>query len=111
MDLSKKKCVPCEVGGKALNKKGVAIFSKDLKNWSIKNNKKIVRVFKFKDFKESMAFVNKVAEIAKTEGHHPDIYISYDIVTIELTTHKVKGLTENDFIIAAKVDKVLADRA
>ncbi|HEY9583735.1 MAG TPA: 4a-hydroxytetrahydrobiopterin dehydratase [Candidatus Paceibacterota bacterium] len=111
MDLSKKKCVPCEAGGKALSKKGVAVFSKDFPKWTVKGNKKIIRKFKFEDFKESIEFVNKVAKIAKTEDHHPDIYISYDIVTIELTTHKVKGLTENDFIIAAKVDKILADRA
>lgn len=107
MDLSNKKCIPCEVGGVSLKPEEVAIFSRDLSNWKVLDNKKIVRQFKFKDFKESMIFVNKVAGIAEVEGHHPDIGISYNEVTIELTTHAVGGLTENDFIVATKIDKIV----
>lgn len=65
---------------------------------------KIERVFKFADFKEAMVFVNKVAELAEKEGHHPDIHISYSKVTITLWTHAVGGLSLNDFILAAKID-------
>jgi 4a-hydroxytetrahydrobiopterin dehydratase len=108
MSLENKKCIPCEVGGDPLKPEEVAIFARDLKDWKVIENKKITRQFKFKDFNGSMSFVNKVAEIADREGHHPDIYISYNKVNIELTTHEVKGLTENDFIMVAKIDKVIS---
>lgn len=115
MDLSNKKCIPCEVGGLPLDPEAVAIFSRDLKEWKVVESNeaykgsvmKIVRHLKFKDFKESMIFINKVAEIAEGEGHHPDIKINYNEVTLELTTHAVGGLTENDFIIATKIDKIV----
>lgn len=106
MNLENKKCIPCEVGGQPMDSKGVAIFAKDLSEWQVLDNKKIKRTFEFSDFRESMIFVNKVAEIAETEGHHPDIYIYYNKVIIELTTHAVGGLTENDFIIATKIGKI-----
>jgi 4a-hydroxytetrahydrobiopterin dehydratase len=67
---------------------------------------KLRREFKFKNFKQSLAFVNKVSEIAESESHHPDIYIFYNIVKLELFTHAVGGLSENDFIMAAKIDEV-----
>ena len=69
-------------------------------------NHSIKKKFKFEDFKQAMVFVNKVADLANSEGHHPDIYIFYSIVEIELYTHAVKGLSENDFIMAAKMDKI-----
>ena len=106
MNLENKKCVPCEVGGKALESNEIAIFAEDLKDWEVIESKKLTRQFKFKDFKESMDFVNKVAEMADREGHHPDIHISYNKVNLELTTHAVKGLTENDFIIVSKIEKI-----
>jgi 4a-hydroxytetrahydrobiopterin dehydratase len=62
------------------------------------------RTFRFKDFKEAMAFVNQVAGLAEAEGHHPDIHISWNRVRLDLTTHAIKGLSENDFILAAKVN-------
>ncbi|MEI6345814.1 MAG: 4a-hydroxytetrahydrobiopterin dehydratase [bacterium] len=107
MDLSNKKCIPCEVGGVAFKPEEVVIFSRDLLNWEVLENKKLVRKFKFKDFKESITFVNKVAEIAEKEGHHPDIGINYNEVNIELTTHAVRGLTENDFILASKIEEII----
>lgn len=74
-------------------------------DWELKEDK-IEREFKFKDFKEAMVFVNKVAEIAEGEGHHPDMEIKYNKVEIELSTHAIHGLSENDFIVAAKIDKL-----
>ena len=74
--------------------------------WKEENNS-LYRKFQFKDFKEAMKFVNDVADIANHEGHHPDIYIFYNIVDLELFTHAVKGLSENDFIMAAKIDKLV----
>jgi 4a-hydroxytetrahydrobiopterin dehydratase len=67
----------------------------------------LTRRFRFKNFKEAMAFVNKVAELAEAEGHHPDIHISYNRVRLDLTTHAIKGLSDNDFIMAAKINRLL----
>lgn len=72
--------------------------------WRVEEGKKIERKFKFKDFKEAMDFVNKVAAIAEEQGHHPDMEISYNKVEIELTTHAIGGLSTNDFIIASKIE-------
>ncbi|MDP3999220.1 MAG: 4a-hydroxytetrahydrobiopterin dehydratase [bacterium] len=80
-------------------------YSAQLKNsWDVLENKKIRREFVFKGFKEAIVFVNKVAEIAEQEDHHPDIHIFYRKVVIELWTHAVGGLSENDFIMAAKIE-------
>lgn len=73
--------------------------------WELEDNR-LVRRFRFKDFKQAMAFTNKVAALAEAEGHHPDIHISWNRVRIELTTHAIKGLSENDFIMAAKIDMI-----
>lgn len=76
-----------------------------VEGWKLKENK-IRKVYRFKDFKESMRFVNKVADLAEEEGHHPDILVSWNKVTLTLTTHAVGGLSRNDFILAAKIDKI-----
>ena len=75
--------------------------------WEVAEGKKIFRRFSFKNFKEAMAFVNKVADIAESEGHHPDIFVSYNKVKITLFTHAIGGLSENDFILAAKIEKLI----
>jgi len=99
--------VPCEVGGKPLEKDEVIFYSKDVSNWSVDQNfNKISRTFKLADFESAMIFVNKVANLANEEGHHPDIKINYDKVTLELSTHSIGGLSLNDFIVAAKIDKI-----
>lgn len=74
------------------------------KPWTVKDNTSISYTFIFKNFKESMAFVQKVADLAEQEGHHPDIYIFYNKVTLTLWTHAINGLSENDFIIAGKAE-------
>src|SRR3989344_7962667 len=103
--LSDKKCVACEGGTPPLEAEKVKECMAELAGgWDIIDGKKIKKEFKFEDFKEAMAFVNKVAEIAESEGHHPDIHIFYNKVEIELWTHAVGGLSENDFIMAAKID-------
>ncbi|MEX2017065.1 MAG: 4a-hydroxytetrahydrobiopterin dehydratase [Candidatus Pacearchaeota archaeon] len=73
--------------------------------WKIKKGK-LHREFKFKDFKKTLEFVNKVGEIAEKEGHHPDIYFTWGKCTIELYTHSINGLSENDFILASKINKI-----
>lgn len=106
--LIKGHCVPCEGGVEPLNEDDVKTYHSLLKTaWEVSSDSKsISQEFKFKDFKEAMQFVNKVADIAEEQGHHPDIYIYYNKVALKLTTHAIKGLSPNDFIIASKVEVV-----
>ena len=107
MDLTTKKCVPCEGEVPPFTQEQIETYKKEVSaDWQVLDGKKIERKFKFKDFKESMKFVNKVAEIAEQEQHHPDIKIFYSLVTITLWTHAIAGLSENDFIMAAKIDRI-----
>lgn len=83
-------------------------YIKEVPSWTLdlEGIHKIKKSFKFKDFNEAMRFVNEVARIAEEEGHHPNIYIFYNRVELELYTHAIKGLFENDFILAAKIDRI-----
>lgn len=102
-DLTKKKCVPCETGEGKLDTAKVKEYLKAVHDWFLIGDT-IVREYKFRDFKESMSFVNRVADLAEEEGHHPDIFVSYNKVKLTLMTHAAGGLTENDFILAAKIN-------
>jgi len=83
------------------------VLLKQIPGWEISDDaKKISRKFKFKNFAEALAFTNRVGEIAESEGHHPDISLGWGRVAIELTTHAIKGLSENDFIVAAKINSL-----
>ena len=108
MDLTKRKCVPCEGGIPPLTKKKVAEYMKQIpEGWELIIRDKIPRIkkrFKFKNFKEAMQFVGKVAKLAEKQGHHPNIFIYYNKVDLEFYTHAIHGLHDNDFIMAAKVD-------
>jgi 4a-hydroxytetrahydrobiopterin dehydratase len=105
--LSKKHCIPCEGGLPPLNHEQVMHYAPQAPEWKVSaDEKKLSRSFKFKDFEEAMKFVNRVAAIAEEESHHPDMYIFYNLVRFELTTHAMKGLSENDFILAAKIDAI-----
>lgn len=79
-------------------------YLKEVEGWEVQENKLIGKIFKFKTFREAISFVNRVANLAEEEQHHPDIIIRYRKVTFELTTHAIKGLSENDFIMASKID-------
>lgn len=103
--LITKKCEPCKGGTQPMNEEEIQKYLGMLSNtWSVIEGKKIKYQFKFKSFKDSIAFINKVAEIADEEGHHPDIYVFYNKVVIELWTHAIGGLSLNDFILAAKIE-------
>lgn len=107
MNLAKKKCVPCRGGETRLAPEQIKEYQGYLSSpWEVVDNKKIKREFKFKDFKEAIAFVNKVAEIAEEQGHHPDIHNFYNKVVLELWTHAIGGLHENDFVMAEKVNQI-----
>ena len=110
-DLLKKKCVPCEGGAIPFDISEIHKYQKKVDGWSIiKNSKDIFfleKNFTFKNFKESQKFVNNVGVISEEEGHHPDIFFGWGYAKINITTHAIKGLSENDFILAAKIDKII----
>lgn len=105
-DLTHKKCTPCEGGTPPLSKVQSTELLKQIPEWEITDDgKKITRTFTFANFVESVDFINKVKDIAEGENHHPDLHLhSYKNVTVDLSTHAIKGLSENDFIVAAKID-------
>ncbi len=105
-DLKHKKCVPCEGGVKPLTPDEYGAFLRsELSGWVDLEEKRIEKEYKFKNFKEALAFVNKVGALAEEEGHHPDIYLhNWNKVTLTLPTHAIGGLSENDFILASKID-------
>lgn len=106
MDLTHKKCKPCELGEGRLLPSDIEAFMTHVPHWTLKDNHDISRHFTFKNFAEALAFVNKIGALAEAEGHHPDISFGWGYVTITLSTHAVSGLSENDFILAAKIDEL-----
>ena len=107
MSLSDKKCQPCESGVGLLNEADEERYAQQVPSWSLEreDEHRIERVYKLKNFVEAIQFVNQVAEIAEDEGHHPNLHIfGWNKVRIEINTHSAGGLTENDFILAAKID-------
>ena len=103
MKLAQKKCLPCEAGTPPLEEKKVNELLKEVPSWTLKESH-LYKKFKFMDFVEAMKFINSIAEIAESEGHHPDFCVHYNKVEVELWTHAINGLSENDFILAAKID-------
>jgi len=109
-DLLKKKCEPCEGGVMPFDISEIHKYQQKVDGWDItKNNKNVFfleKEFKFKNFKDSQDFVNKVGKVSEDEGHHPDINFGWGYVKIKVTTHAIEGLSENDFILAAKIDQI-----
>ena len=106
--LSAKTCVPCRGGIPPLTEEKAREYAAATPEWTLtENGTRLFRRFEFKDFKAAMEFVNRVADVAEGEGHHPDITIHWNKVELTLWTHKIGGLHENDFILAAKVDGLL----
>lgn len=107
--LADKTCVPCRGGTPPLKGKELAAIHQQLPEsaqWNVVNEHHIVRAYKFPDFRSALAFVNKVGELAEAQGHHPDILLGWGKVEITTWTHAVEGLTESDFILAAKIDRL-----
>ena len=108
--LADKTCVPCKGGVPALKGEELARIHHQLPafaQWSVVNEHHIVRSYKFPDFKSALAFVNRVGAIAEEQGHHPDILLAWGKAEITIWTHKIDGLTESDFILAAKIDRLI----
>jgi len=108
MNLLSKKCVPCEGGVQPLGADEIAKYLSEIHGWKNIENKKIRKEFVLPNFLKTIAFVDKIALLAENEGHHPDMIISYNNLAIEIFTHAVGGLSENDFILAAKIDELLS---
>lgn len=107
MELAEKKCVPCQGGMSALNRDAAEGYLARVPQWQLASDgHSISRTWKWRNFAEALAFVNRVAELCDAEGHHADIRFGWGYATVEFYTHKIGGLHENDFIMAAKVDKI-----
>ncbi|MGZ4732076.1 MAG: 4a-hydroxytetrahydrobiopterin dehydratase [Terriglobales bacterium] len=104
--LADKKCVPCRGGMPPLKGEELKKLHDRLSDWQVVSEHHLHREFRFPDFKEALDFVNRVAAIAEQEGHHPDILLAWGKVGITLWTHTIDGLTESDFILAAKIERV-----
>jgi len=110
-DLLDKKCVPCHGGISPLDIAEIHKYQKKVDGWNVKKNKKktyfLEKEFKFKNFLNSQIFINKVGEISENENHHPDILFGWGYAKISITTHAIEGLSQNDFILAAKIDQII----
>lgn len=106
-ELAKKECVPCKGGTPPLSQNQVRTLLGELEEWTVEREYHLTKSFDFPDFVMALDFVNRIGEIAEQQQHHPDIYLAWGKVKVELWTHKIRGLTESDFILAAKVDAAL----
>lgn len=105
-DLASKTCVPCRGGVPPLKGADLAALREQVEGWEVVEEHHIRKTFKFPDFRKALEFVNRVGELAEEQGHHPDIYLTWGKAEITTWTHKIDGLTESDFILAAKIDKL-----
>jgi 4a-hydroxytetrahydrobiopterin dehydratase len=104
--LADKKCVPCRGGVPPLKGSELKALQQQTPEWNVVNEHHLHREFRFPDFKQALAFVNRVGDVAEKEGHHPDILLGWGKAEITTWTHSVDGLTESDFILAAKIDRL-----
>lgn len=104
--LAEKNCVPCRGGVPPLKGAELGKLSSQTPDWQVVDEHHLQRDFRFSDFRAALDFTNRVGELAEDQGHHPDIYLAWGKVGIEIWTHKIDGLTESDFILAAKIDRL-----
>jgi 4a-hydroxytetrahydrobiopterin dehydratase len=105
IELAQKKCKPCEAGQQPLNGAQLSKLFGQLKGWELIEEQQLRKTYRFPNFVEALEFVNRIGELAEEEGHHPDIFLTWGKVRVDLSTHKINGLSENDFIMAAKFDE------
>jgi 4a-hydroxytetrahydrobiopterin dehydratase len=104
--LHQRHCTVCRPGTPNLPAEAAESLLAQLDGWRIEAGKKLLKSFRFRNWKAAMAFANQISELAEAEGHHPDLLVSWGSVRVELTTHAAGGLTENDFVMAARIDKI-----
>jgi len=107
-DLASKQCVPCRGGVPPLQPKQIRDLLAQVDGWKAVDDHHIEKSYVFSDFKTALEFVNRIGELAEDQGHHPDLLLSWGRVRVEIWTHKIDGLTESDFILAAKTDRLYA---
>ena len=109
-DLHEKNCIPCQGGVLPFDISEIHKYLKKINGWDVKKSKDeyyfLEKDFKFKNFLESQKSVNRVGDLAEAQAHHPDIFFGWGYAKIKIFTHKIKGLVESDFILAAKIDKI-----
>lgn len=106
--LAEKQCIPCKGGMPPLKGQDLARLASELDGgWQVIADRQLEKEFRFKDFREALDFTNKVGELAEAQGHHPDIYLAWGKVKLTIWTHSIHGLSESDFVLAAKADKLL----
>ena len=105
-NLANNPCIPCRGGVPALSPQQIEPLMAQLEGWLLQENKMLVKSYPFKNFVDGMAFANAITPVAEAEGHHPDLYIRWGEVSVFMWTHKIEGLTESDFFMAAKIDRV-----
>ena len=110
-DLASKTCVPCKGGVPPLKGQELESYLKQVEGWSAVREHHLSKTFKFPDFRQALDFVNRVGEVAEQQGHHPDIFLAWGRTEITLWTHAIDGLSESDFIMAAKIDQVQQPKA
>ena len=106
MTLARKQCAPCKEGVPPLRGEALETFHAQLTGWQVVAEHHLAKTYTFPDFLKALEFVNKVGELAEREGHHPDLHLSWGRVEVTTWTHKINGLSESDFILAAKIDEI-----
>lgn len=106
MPLAEKTCVPCRGGVPPLTADQIRPLAAEIPEWTVVDAHHIRREFAFPDFRQALDFTIRIGELAESEGHHPDIHLAWGKVGVETWTHKIDGLTESDFILAAKIDRL-----
>ncbi len=106
--LAERACVPCKGGVSPMKGTEIEGYLARVEAWHVIDEHHLTKLYKFGNFAEALAFVNRVGEVAEAEGHHPDLYLAWGKVKVEIWTHKIDGLTESDFVFAAKCDRAFA---
>jgi len=106
MSLARKECVPCKGGVPPLKGEELKQLNEQIDGWDVIEEHHLSKTYKFPNFVKALEFVNKVGSIAEQQGHHPDIFLTWGKARIEIWTHKIDGLTESDFILAARIDEI-----
>ena len=107
-ELASKTCVPCRGGVPPLKGAGLTALAGKVNGWTVVEEHHLTKSFKFPNFREALAFLNRVGELAEEQGHHPDLTLVWGRVDVAIWTHKIDGLTESDFILAAKIDRLFS---
>lgn len=108
--LADQACAPCKGDTQPLTRTQIAPFHKQIPKWKVSRQRELHREFKFPDFAKALAFVDAIGKVAETQGHHPDLELGWGRVAVSLSTHKIHGLSQADFVLAAKIDRLHARR-